>query len=88
VSGPPVSVDDEFVLLGSQGDERITAGDLARARTTNSWEVVTSTSRRMPRVYDAAAGARGLRTLISGEDSWLGSNSGMGISVTSRSTPS
>jgi alanine racemase len=88
VPGPPVSVDDEFVLLGSQGDERITAADLARARTTNSWEVVTSTSRRVPRVYDAAAGARGLRTLISGEDSWLGSNSGMGISVTSRSTPS
>ena len=49
----------------SQGDERITAADLARARTTNSWEVVTSMSRRVPRVYDAAAGARGLRTLIS-----------------------
>ena len=88
VPGPPVGVDDEFVLLGSQGDERITAADLARARTTNSWEVVTSMSRRVPRVYDAAAGARGLRTLISGEDFWLGSNSGMGISATSRSTPS
>jgi alanine racemase len=88
VPGEPVGVDDEFVLLGSQGGERITAGDLARARTTNSWEVVTSTSRRISRVYDAPAGARGLRTLISGEDSWLGSNSGMGTSVTSRSTPS
>jgi alanine racemase len=88
VPGPPVGADDEFVLLGAQGSDRITAGDLARARTTNSWEVVTSTARRLSRVYDAPAGARGLRTLISGEDLWLGSNSGMGTSVTSKSTRS
>ena len=88
VPGPPVGGDDEFVLLGSQGDDRITAADLARTRTTNSWEVVTAASRRLPRVYDAAAGAVGVRTLTSGEDHWLGSNSGMGTSVTSRSTPS
>jgi alanine racemase len=88
VPGPPVSVDDEFVLLGSQGAERITAADLARARTTNSWEVVTATARRLSRVYDAASGARGVRTLVSGEDLWLGSNSGTATSATSRSTPS
>jgi alanine racemase len=88
VPGPPVGVDDEFVLLGAQGDDRITAGDLARARTTNSWEVVTAAARRLPRVYDAEAGAVGVRTLTSGEDHWLGSNSGMGTSVTSRSTRS
>jgi alanine racemase len=88
VPGPPVGVDDEFVLLGSQGDDRITAADLARARTTNSWEVVTSASGRLPRVYDASAGAVGLRTLISGEDRWLRSNSGMATSATSRSTRS
>jgi alanine racemase len=88
VPGPPVCVDDEFVLLGAQGSDRITAGDLAQARTTNSWEVVTSAARRLPRVYDASAGALGVRTLSSGEDRWLGSNSGMGTSVTSRSTPS
>ena len=67
VPGAPVGVDDEFVLLGSQGGERITAADLARARTTNSWEVVTTASRRLPRVYDAAAGAVGIRTLVTGE---------------------
>jgi alanine racemase len=67
VPGSPVGVDDEFVLLGGQGQERITAADLARARTTNSWEVVTTASRRLPRVYDAAAGTVGIRTLTSGE---------------------
>ena len=36
---------------------------LARLRTTNSWEVVTDMSRRLPRVYHAAAGPVGLRTL-------------------------
>jgi alanine racemase len=88
VPGPPVSVDDEFVLLGAQGSERITAADLARARTTNSWEVVTSTARRLSRVYDAPSGARSVRTLVSGEDMWLGSNSGTATSATSRSTRS
>jgi alanine racemase len=63
VPGPPVDGADEFVLLGASGDERITAGELARMRTTNSWEVVTAMSRRLPRVYHAAAGPVGLRTL-------------------------
>jgi alanine racemase len=63
VPGNPVGVDDEFVLLGSQGDQRITAEDLARLRTTNTWEVVVQMAGRLPRVYHAAAGAVGLRTL-------------------------
>ena len=63
VPGPPVDRGDEFVLLGVQGTERIGAEDLARLRTTNTWEVVTQMSGRMPRVYHAAAGAVGLRTL-------------------------
>jgi alanine racemase len=88
VPGPPVTVDDEFVLLGEQGSERILASELARSRTTNSWEVVTTMSRRLPRVYDAAAGPVGIRTLISTEDRWLGSNSGTAISASSRSTRS
>lgn len=63
VPGPPVTVADEFVLLGRSGDERITVGDLAHVRTTNSWEVVTCMARRLPRVYHAAAGPVGLRVL-------------------------
>jgi len=63
VPGPPVDGSDEFVLLGSSGDHQITAEDLARERTTNTWEVVTSMARRVPRVYHAAARPVGLRTL-------------------------
>jgi alanine racemase len=88
VPGSAVTVNDEFVLLGEQGTERITAAELAQSRTTNSWEVVTSMSRRLPRVYDAAAGPVGIRTLIATEDRWLGSNSGTATSASSRSTRS
>jgi alanine racemase len=63
VPGPPVDTSDEFVLIGRSGDERIGVEELARLRTTNSWEVVTGMSRRLPRVYHAAAGPVGLRTL-------------------------
>jgi alanine racemase len=63
VPGPPVGVADEFVLLGKSGTARITAADVAHARTTNSWEVVTGMARRLPRVYHAAAGPVGLRAL-------------------------
>jgi alanine racemase len=63
VSGRPVDLDDEFVLLGAQGDDRIPAEELARLRTTNAWEVLVQMSGRMPRVYHAAAGAVGLWTL-------------------------
>ena len=69
VPGDPVSVDDEFVLLGRQGDLAIGAEELARASGTNSWEVVTAMSRRLPRVYDAPAGPQEVRTLVSG---WRG----------------
>jgi alanine racemase len=67
VPGPPVTVADEFVLLGRQGDAAIGSGELARARTTISREVVTALSRRLPRVYHAATGATGpvaTRTLL------------------------
>lgn len=64
VPGPPVGVDDLFTLIGSQGEERITARDLAQARTTISWEVVTAMSRRLPRVYHSAAGSLSVRFLV------------------------
>ncbi len=64
VPGVPVGVDDEFVLLGAQGDERITAVEVAAERGTISWEVVTNLSRRLPRVYHAASLPRETRTLV------------------------
>jgi alanine racemase len=88
VPGGPVTVDDGFVLLGRQGDATITAGTLARRRTTNSWEVVTAMSRRLPRVYHRAGVPEGTRTLAGWRAAWHGSSSGTGTSATSRSTPS
>ena len=64
VPGEPVGVHDEFVLLGEQGDESITAAAVAAARGTNSWEVVTSLAARLPRVYHAASVPRETRTLV------------------------
>ena len=64
VPGPPVDADDAFVLIGSQGGETITVADVAQLCTTNAWEVVTSMARRVPRVYHAASGPLGVRTLL------------------------
>jgi alanine racemase len=60
---PGVLAADEFVLLGGQGEQRISADDLARRRNTIAWEVLTSVTARLTRVYDAAAGLKGVRTL-------------------------
>jgi alanine racemase len=65
VGGEPVTVHDEFVLIGRQGDAEITAAELAAARATTSWEVVTALSARLPRVYHARSGPQGIRTLVS-----------------------
>jgi len=86
VPGSPVTEADEFVLLGEQGGEAISALDLARLRTTNTWEIVTSMAQRLPRVYHAASEVVGVRSLLSREPTWRVSNSGTGTSATSRST--
>ncbi len=69
VPGAPVTIDDEFVLVGSQGRERIPIEELARLRTTNTWELVTAMSRRLPRVYHAAAVPVAVRTIATWRDS-------------------
>ena len=63
---PGVGPDDEFVLLGSQGPEQITALELARERTTIPWEIVTAMAWRLPRVYDAGGEVLSVR-MLSGE---------------------
>ena len=88
VPGPPVDIDDEVVLIGRQGEAEISAAEVARWRTTNSWEVVTAMSARLARVYDAPAGLIGSRPLAHLENPWPGSSSGTATSATSRSTPS
>jgi len=88
VPGRPVDLADEVVLIGRQGGAEISASEVARWRTTNSWEVVTAMSARLTRVYDAAAGLAGSRPLAQSEDPWPGSSSGTATSATSRSTRS
>jgi alanine racemase len=89
VPGAPVTVDDEFVLLGAQrgenGSDEIDAAELARLRTTIVWEVVSLMAHRLPRVYHAAAAPAGVTTLTEEVRLWsLGSSSGTGTSATSR----
>jgi len=68
VLGPPVTVDDEFTLIGNQGDEAIEALEVARWGNTISYEIVTAMSGRLPRVYYAAAEAVELRTVACESD--------------------
>jgi len=48
---PNVSVGDEVVLYGSQGEERISIKEIAQIIGTVTYEVVCSVGRRVPRVY-------------------------------------
>jgi alanine racemase len=66
VPGPAVTEADEFVLIGRQGDEQITAHELASTCGTISYEIVTGMSRRMPRVYHAAGSPVEVRFLAGG----------------------
>ena len=50
-AGTEVTADDEFVLVGSQGGERIRASELAILRSSVTNEVLTSFGGRLPRVY-------------------------------------
>ena len=68
VPGPPVGVGDEFVLIGRQGEAEITVAEVAASRGTNSWEVVTNLSARLPRVYHAASVPQATRTLVDDVD--------------------
>lgn len=88
VPGGAVTLDEEFVLIGSQGAARITVAELALARGTNSWEVVTGMGRRLARVYHAASGPVEVRTLLARGAPWPASKSGTATSATSRSTRS
>jgi alanine racemase len=65
VPGSPVTIDDEFTLIGEQGGDAISALEVARWGNTISYEVVTAMSGRLPRVYYAAAEAVGMRVVAS-----------------------
>ena len=48
---PAVKPGDEVVLIGRQGDDAITANELATWCRTVSWEVLTAITYRVPRLY-------------------------------------
>lgn len=48
---PEAQVGDEVILIGSQGNERITAEDMAELLGTINYEVVCNISKRVPRFY-------------------------------------
>ena len=48
---PNVSLEDEVVILGSQGDETISADEIAKRVGTINYEIVTSLTSRVPKVY-------------------------------------
>lgn len=50
-SVPEAVLGDEVILLGEQGGERISAGDLAMRWETINYEVVCGLADRLPRVY-------------------------------------
>jgi alanine racemase len=50
VGDDEVHVGDEVVLLGTQGDESITADEWATRAGTITWEILCATSARVPRV--------------------------------------
>ena len=47
---PNVGIGDEVVLIGEQGDERITACDLADATGTIPYETLCAIGARVPRI--------------------------------------
>ena len=53
VTGLGVETGDEVVLIGSQGDEQITAREIASTIGTIPWEVVCRLGSRIVRSYDA-----------------------------------
>jgi alanine racemase len=46
-----VAVDDEVILMGRQGDQEISANELAERADTISWEITTRIGQRVRRVY-------------------------------------
>jgi alanine racemase len=48
---PGVSIGDETVLIGRQGEEEITADDIAQKVGTIPYEILCAVNARVPRIY-------------------------------------
>jgi alanine racemase len=58
-----VAPDDEAVIIGQQGGERIDADDLAALADTISWEILAGISARVPRLYLRGGAVESVTTL-------------------------
>jgi alanine racemase len=56
-SVPSAEIGDEAVLIGRQGEDEITAAELARWCGTIPWEVLTNITYRVPRLYRGSEAA-------------------------------
>jgi alanine racemase len=63
---PTAREGDEVVVIGAQGTARQTAGDLATAVGTISYEIVVGIRRRVPRRYHRSGRVVAVRTLADG----------------------
>lgn len=68
VTDAAVGLGDEVVLLGRQGDEEISAGELARHAGSISWEILCHLGLRLPRRYVRAGRVEELVSRFSRED--------------------
>jgi alanine racemase len=58
------AVGEEVVIFGRQGDEEITADDVARWDETLNYEVLCRISKRVPRVYIRSGRIESMKTLL------------------------
>ena len=61
---PYVAVDDEVVIIGRQGEDEISADEVARLTDTISYETLTGITARVPRVYRRDGKIVGSQTLV------------------------
>lgn len=52
---PEIQRGDEVVILGKQGEETITASEAAACCNTIPWEILTSITQRVPRIYQGVS---------------------------------
>ena len=62
---PGVAEGDEVVIIGSQGDSHISAGELGEMCGTISYEILCGISQRVPRLYLRGGELAGVETLVS-----------------------
>jgi alanine racemase len=48
---PEVSLEDEVVIFGKQGDASITVDEIASSINTINYEIVSAIADRVPRIY-------------------------------------